>query len=189
MLTEIMVLAGEIITKHLQKLELPILYCGQPEPDPGELEDLIKLGQNLELEVSLDVEEEITPQNYQDVSRAFSRSPKATRVLNYLLQCTLKPIKYSSHPIPHFGLASTTGYTHCLSPGRRYADLFMQRVLKALFEYGKDRHSSRSKTGVNLGSSECYDQIKWKVLPSNVQQDLEDQLHALVSHLNERKAE
>ncbi len=187
MLAEVMVIVGEIIARHLEGLSLPTLYCGQPEPDPSELEDLIKLGQNLELEVSLDVEEEITPQDYQDISRAFSRSQKATRVLNYLLQCTLKPVKYSSHPIPHFGLALTKGYTHCLSPGRRYADLFIQRVLKALFEHGKDRHSSRSKNGVNLGSSECYDQIKWKVLPNNIQQELEEQLHALVGHLNERE--
>jgi len=187
MLTEVMVLTGEVVSKHLQALELPILYCGQPEPDPGELEDLIKLGQNLELEVSLDADAEITSQDYQDISRAFARSQKSTRVLNYLLQCTLKSIKYSSHPIPHFGLALTTGYTHCLSPGRRYGDLFMQRVLKAIFANGKDRHSSRSKTGVHLGSSSCYDQIKWKVLPSYIQEDLEEQLHTLVNHLNERE--
>ena len=187
MLTEVMTIVGTIVAQHLHNLELPVLYCGQPEPDPSELEDLIKLGQNLELEVSIDPEEEITSQDYQDISHAFAGSAKATRVLNYLLQCTLKPVKYSSHPILHFGLAQSIGYTHCLSPGRRYADLFIQRVLKAIFEHGKDRHSSRTKVGVNLGSSSCYSQIKWKVLPPTIIQELDEQLHTLVGHLNERE--
>jgi ribonuclease R len=187
MLSEVMLLVGEIVGHHLQSLDLPIVYCGQTEPDASELEDLIKLGQNLDLQVTLESEEEITSQKYQDISRIFAASPRSARVLNYLLECTLKPIKYSSHPINHFGLAHTAAYTHCLAPGRRYGDLFIQRVLNALFENGKDRHSGRSKTGVNLGSSSCFDQIKWKVLSSNIQEELEEQLHTLINHLNERE--
>lgn len=187
MLTELMLLPGEIVAKHLNTLELPVIYCGHPAPDPSELEDLIKLGQNLNLEIVLEGEEEISPQNYQDISRTFTNSPKSARVLNYLLECTLKSIKYSSHPIPHFGLALSSAYTHCLAPGRRYSDLFVQRVLNALFKHGKDRHSSRSKVGVNLGSNDAFEGIKWKILPSNVQEELEEQLHTLINHLNERE--
>ncbi len=187
MLSEVMLIVGEVIGLHLQSLGLPVIYCGQPEPDPGELEDLIKLGQNLDLPVTLETEEEITPQKYQDISRVFGNSERSAKVLNYLLECTLKPIKYSSHPIDHFGLAFKGAYTHCLSPGRRYGDLFVQRVLNELFEHGKDRHSGRSKTGVNLGSNSCFELIKWKVLPNNIQEDLEEQLHTLINHLNERE--
>ena len=65
--------------------------------------------------------------------------------------------------------------------------MFVQRVLNELFEHGKDRHSGRSKTGVNLGSNSCFELIKWKVLPNNIQEDLEEQLHTLINHLNERE--
>ena len=61
-------------------------------------------------------------------------------------------------------------------------------MLKALFEEGRDRRSSRSKEGVNLGHSSCHDKISWNVLPPDLQQDLETQFTQLVVHLSERES-
>jgi ribonuclease R len=85
------------------------------------LEDLLKLANNLGAELNLTAEEEIKPNDYQNLTRIFSAST-SVKVLNYLLQETLKLVRYSSHPLPHFGLAYPSNYTHCLSP---YKDMLI----------------------------------------------------------------
>ena len=186
MLTELTILAGKVVAEHLQALEVPGIYCTQPEPDVEELEDLIKLGRNLGLELDLDGEGKITPQDYQRLTEQFATSSEVM-VLNYLLQNTFKPIKYITHPGKHFGLAYTDGYTHCISPGQRYIDLMVQRILKAVFEHGRDRRHSRAKHGVDLGSSSCHGQINWKVLPPAMQEVMETDIQTIIPFLNDRE--
>ena len=185
LLTELVVLAGHLLATHLTALEIPGIYCTQPEPDYEELEDLIKLGNNLGLEIVLESEEAIAPTDYQNLSSQFSKTPVA-KVLHYLLHATLKPIKYNTHPGFHFGLAYPN-YTHFSSPAQRYADLLVQRILQAVFTYGRDRRHSRAKTGVNLGSSTCHGKINWKVLPPDLQGELETEIITIIHHLNERE--
>ncbi len=186
MLTEVVVLAGKVAAEHLSALGVPCIYCTQPEPDWEELEDLLKLTANLGMEVSLSSEEEVTSQDYYQLTQAFSKSP-AVRVLNFLLRSTLRPEKYSSHGAPHFGLAYQDCYAHCTSPGQRYADLWVQRVLKWVFAEGRDRRTKQTKTGVDIHSSTAHGNINWNVLPPNISEELEEQLHLLVNHLNDRE--
>ena len=186
MLTELTTLAGKVVAEHLQALELPGIYCTQAEPDVEELEDLLKLGSNLGLELDVDVEESVTSQDYQRLIEQFSTS-SAVMVLNYLLQSTFKPVKYLTKPGKHFGLAYDDGYTHCICPGQRYIDLVIQRILKAVFQHGRDRRHSRTKQGVDLTSSSCHGQINWKVLPPNIQEELETDIQTMLPFLNDRE--
>ncbi|WP_339390394.1 ribonuclease R family protein [Crocosphaera watsonii] len=186
LLTELVVLANKSVANHLRALGVPGIYCTQPEPDWEELEDLLKLAQNLGLEVSLESEEEITPQDYYNLTQMLGKSPHV-HVLNYLLHETLKSSKYNSHPGSHFGLAYDDCYTHCVSPGKRYVDLLIQRVLKLVFSEGRDRRTKQTKTGVNLFSSSCHGNINWNVLPPNRQEELEEKFHFLVTYLNDRE--
>ncbi|MFW6264222.1 MAG: ribonuclease R family protein [Cyanobacteriota bacterium] len=185
LLAEFAILAGEAIASHFQALAIPGIYCIQSEPDYEELEDLLKLGNNIGLNLELEEEEEISPQDYQRFTQVFSKS-SASKVLMYLLKSTLRSVKYSTKPGFHFGLAYSNGYTHCLSPAQRYSDLLVQRILKTVFEQGRDRRSSRTKEGVNLGSSTSHGKINWNVLPTQTQSDLEENLGSIVLHLNER---
>ena len=186
MLTELTILAGKVVAEHIQALELPGIYCTQLEPDVEELEDLIKLGDNLGLELDLNVEDTVTSQDYQRLTEQFHTS-SAVMVLNYLLQATFKPVKYLTEPGKHFGLAYDDGYTHCISPGQRYVDLIVQRILKAVFEHGRDRRHSRTKHGVDLTSSSCHGQINWKVLPPNIQEQIETDIQTMLPFLNDRE--
>jgi ribonuclease R len=186
LLTELVLLANQAIASHLHELSLPGIYCVQSQPDLDELQDLIKLGNNLDLDMQLAQEEEVSPQDYQRFTQLFARST-APKVLTYLLQSTLKLASYSSKPGFHFGLALDTGYTHGISPLRRYVDLFVQRVLLALFDQGRDRRSTRSKDRVNLYHSSSHGNVNWNVLPPEVQQDLEFEVSTLVPHLNDRE--
>jgi ribonuclease R len=186
MLSELTILAGKAVAEHLQALDLPGIYCTQIEPDVEELEDLIKLGSNLGLDIDLNVEESVSSQDYQRLTEQFDTS-SAVMVLNYLLQSTFKPVKYLKVPGKHFGLAYAEGYTHCISPGQRYIDLIIQRILKAVFEHGRDRRHSRTKEGIDLTSSSCHGQINWKVLPPNVQEQLEIDIQTMLPFLNDRE--
>jgi ribonuclease R len=186
LLTELVVFAGKLIADHLQALDIPGIYCTQTEPDFEELEDVIKLANNLALDFQLQSEEEISPIDYQNLTRCFTKSQFA-KVLNYLLYSTLKPIKYSTHPANHFGLAYNDGYVHFISPAQRYADLLIQRILNAVFIHGRDRRHKNTKTGVNLGSNTCHGEIKWNVLPSEIQEDLEQEITIALLQLNDRE--
>lgn len=186
MLTELTVLAGKVVAEHLHALEIPGVYCIQAEPDVEELEDLLKLGSNLGLELNLNAEESVTSQDYQRLTEQFANS-SAVMVLNYLLQSTFKPVKYLTEPGKHFGLAYDEGYTHCISPGQRYIDLIIQRILKAVFEHGRDRRHSRTKIGVDLTSSSCHGQINWKVLPTAIQEQIETDIQTMLPFLNDRE--
>ncbi|AUC60423.1 ribonuclease R rnr [Cyanobacterium sp. HL-69] len=185
LMTELMVLVGKLVAEHLHELGLPAIYCTQAKPDWDELEDLLKLVANLKLDFKLESEEDLFPLDYYHLTQEFSKSDYE-KVLNYLLLCSLKADKYIQHPAPHFGLAYPI-YTHCVSPGQRYIDLHIQRVLKALFENGRDRRHSNAKKGVDLNSNSCHGDINWNVLPPAIQSNLEADLHSLVTHLNERE--
>ena len=187
--TELMILAGKVVADRLKNWQVPGIYCIQPQPDADELEDLIKLSKNLGLDISFDPEDsegEIQPQDYQLLTQQFASSGEVL-VLNYLLQNTLKPIKYVTRPGAHFGLAYEDGYTHCISPGQRYIDLIVQRILKVVFEHGRDRRSSRTKTGVDLYSSSCHGEINWNVLPPAMHEQIDNEIHAMLPRLNDRE--
>jgi ribonuclease R len=185
LMTEIMVLVGKVVAEHLAELKLPAIYCTQAKPDWDELEDLLKLVANLKLDFHLESEDELQPIDYYHLIQEFGKSDYE-KVLHYLLLNSLKSDKYTQHPAPHFGLALPI-YTHCVSPGQRYVDLQIQRVLNALFEHGRDRRHSRTSKGVNLRSSTCHGDINWNVLPPAIQTYLETDLHSLITHLNERE--
>jgi ribonuclease R len=186
LIADLIVLAGKAVAERLLALGVPNIYCIQAEPDLEELEDLLKLGANLGLDVELSSPEEIKPQDYQLLTQEFAKA-SVVKVLNHLLKGSLKLAKYSTTPGFHFGLAYQDSYTHCVSPGQRYADLLVQRVLKAIFEEGRDRRHSRAKNPVDLGSSNCHGQINWNVLPTETQTNLEEQISSVISHLNDRE--
>jgi ribonuclease R len=185
LLTDVMVMANYAVAVHLQALQVPGIYAVQHHPELVEVNDTIKLAINLGLSFEGEVETEISVADLQRLSLQFAESP-VPQVLNYLFKSLLKTTVYSSNPGTHFGLAIENGYTHCVSPLRRYPDILVQRVLHEVFASGRDRKTSRAKEIVNLGSSSCHGQITWNVLTPTVQQELESQIAGSIAHLNDR---
>ena len=184
--TEFMLLANQLVAKHMMELGIPGLYRIHRTPDPGDVQELIKLANNMGLDLKLEDPDEVHSHDYRNFTEQFAES-EAEKVLTYLLLATFKPPLYSTKPGPHFGLALTDAYTHFASPVRRYPDLLVHRLLHAVFEHGRDRRSTRSKDRVNLRHSSCHGQINWSVLPPAVQQEMEDQLNRAPIKLTERE--
>jgi ribonuclease R len=184
--TELMLLANQLVASHLLALQVPAVYRVHRAPDPSDVQELLKLVSNMGIDAALEEEDVVQPSDYQHLVEQFAES-KTEKVLTYLLLSTFKPAVYSTTPGQHFGLALDEGYTHFTSPLRRYPDLLVHRVLHAVFEHGRDRRSSRSKEKVDLRHSSCHGQINWNVLPVEVQTELEEAFNAIVIHLTERE--
>ena len=188
LITELVVLANQVVAAHLQALDVPVIYRVQPAPDPEDVQEMIKLASNLGVELRLDTEDVVQPSDFKRFTQQFALSPNSEQVLTYLLQATLKSAVYSTTAGPHFGLALES-YTRCNSPLRRYPDLLIQRVLHTLFEQGRDRRTTRAKEHVNLRHRSAHGNITWNVLPPEVQQELETDLAKVIVELNNRENE
>ena len=188
LITELVVLANQVVAAHLQALDVPVIYRVQPAPDPEDVQEMIKLASNLGVELRLDTEDVVQPSDFKRFTQQFALSPNSEQVLTYLLQATLKSAVYSTTAGPHFGQALES-YTRCNSPLRRYPDLLIQRVLHTLFEQGRDRRTTRAKEHVNLRHSSAHGNITWNVLPPEVQQELETDLAKVIVELNNRENE
>ena len=184
--TECMLLANQLVAQQLQALGVPAIYRLHRAPDVGDVQALVKLAENMELQLALKDEAAPQPKDYQRFVEQFAASG-AEKILTYLLLETIQPAFYSAHADLHFGLALTEGYTHFTSPSRRYADLLVHRILHAVFESGRDRRSTRSKDPANLRHSSCHGQVNWNVLPPEIQHELEDDIPRIAIHLTERE--
>src|SRR5690349_2186365 len=74
----------------------------------------------------------ISSRHYQRLVGKIEGKPEE-RILSYLMLRSLKQARYSAENVGHFALAAES-YTHFTSPIRRYPDLIVHRLLRALLK-------------------------------------------------------
>jgi len=177
LIEEFMLAANACVATWLEDLGVPSLYRIHEKPEPrrvvqfeelavafgyslglgalpvkriqtrGDRRDAQRTGRNPRVhEVAEDIP--VTPRMYQKLAARIEGKPEE-RILSYLMLRSLKQARYSEINEGHFALAAPT-YTHFTSPIRRFPDLIVHRIAKALLREGvrgegvvaEGRHSS-----------------------------------------------
>jgi ribonuclease R len=99
----------------------------------------------------------VTPKMYQKLAMKIAGKPEE-RILSYLMLRSLKQARYSEKNEGHFALAAPC-YTHFTSPIRRYPDLVVHRIAKALLAAGVSRKGVLA-TGEPHGKGSAWDGSK-----------------------------
>ena len=163
LIEEFMLAANECVATWLEDLGVPSLYRIHEKPDPrrvvqfeelatafgytlglgtlpvkrittrGDRRDSQRSGRKAQThEVPEDIA--VTPRMYQRLAKRIEGKPEE-RILSYLMLRSLQQARYSENNEGHFALAAPT-YTHFTSPIRRYPDLIVHRITKALLRAG-----------------------------------------------------
>jgi len=159
LIEEFMLAANETVAAHLERNRVASLYRVHEKPDAKRVYDFeimaatfgYSLGvgalpiQRVQMktdrrasygtgkrarEIEIPKEVHITPRMYQKLTEKIAGKPEE-RILSYLMLRSLKQARYSEENLGHFALAAPT-YTHFTSPIRRYPDLVVHRILKAV---------------------------------------------------------
>ncbi len=126
---EMMLLANEVVAGELKRLSVPAIYRAHGKPDEKKIELFARTARALGHDI--DVEGARDPLVLSKFLRAIEDEEEAP-ILRYLLLRAMQQASYDvSASIGHFGLA-TDDYLHFTSPIRRYPDLAVHRVVRAI---------------------------------------------------------
>ncbi|MBN2320759.1 MAG: ribonuclease R [Acidobacteria bacterium] len=132
---EFMLLANECVAEKLQTSGSPALYRVHEKPDREKVDEFAELAESLGYRLEK-YKGQYRPKDFQVFVRHMEGKPEQKYLL-YLMLRSFMQARYSEENVGHFALA-TPAYTHFTSPIRRYPDLVVHRLLKAVI----DRKSS-----------------------------------------------
>ena len=139
---ECMILANVSTAKFLEKYSMPGLFRVHDKPSEDKYNNFVRY--LAELGIELPKKEQPDPKDYGEILAKVEDRPDKELIQTMLLR-SMKQAVYQSDNLGHFGLA-LDWYSHFTSPIRRYPDLVVHRVIKAVLQ-------SQSNSDANLG---CY---------------------------------
>lgn len=140
MIEEAMILANEVVARHMVGAQAPMVFRIHEDPDPDALAQVAVVLKEFDYPIK-DVHG-ASPQTFQRII-AFAKGRPEELLINSLMLRALERARYVDYLAPHFGLASEA-YTHFTSPIRRYPDLIVHRLLKAQLTATLDREPTAS---------------------------------------------
>ncbi len=131
LIEQFMLCANEAVATYLYSAGMPCVYRVHDEPDTEKISAFALFAKNLGVDVSpLRTKNKITSSQLSRVLDSVRDTDKLPIVSSILLRSLMKA-RYSPVQKPHFGL-STEYYCHFTSPIRRYPDLSVHRIIKAM---------------------------------------------------------
>lgn len=146
---ECMILANVATAKFIEKYQEAGLFRVHDKPSEDKYNNFVTY--LAELGITLPAKEEPEPQDYCDILAKVEGRPDQELIQTMLLR-SMRQAVYQSDNLGHFGLALKS-YSHFTSPIRRYPDLVVHRVIKAiLIEQAKKTEQEALVTQANEGS-------------------------------------
>ena len=154
---EFMLAANESVAGHLEQAGIASVYRIHEMPDPKRVMEFEEIATHFGVSLGIgaipvkrfgitdkhrdgskkrrdvvvaDSGLRISSRHYQKLVAKIEGKPEE-RILSYLMLRSLKQARYSTENVGHFALAAPT-YTHFTSPIRRYPDLMVHRLLRAV---------------------------------------------------------
>ena len=123
-----MLLANEVVARHMTEAKAPFLYRVHEPPDKEKLAAFAHFVRSLG--VAFRTRDAVSPKYLRDFLGQVE-GHKEEALVHELLLRSMKRAAYSPENIGHFGLACPV-YTHFTSPVRRYPDLVVHRILREM---------------------------------------------------------
>jgi ribonuclease R len=129
LIEEFMLLANETVASHLETQEVPALYRVHEEPDLLKVEKFEQFISGFGYSLGAPMAA-LRPRHFQKLLERIEGRPEE-KPIAFLMLRTMQKARYAAENLGHFGLAAPS-YTHFTSPIRRYPDLVVHRVLRAV---------------------------------------------------------
>ena len=173
---EFMLAANEAVASHLEEAGIASIYRIHEKPDPKRVMEFEEVAAHFGYSLGIgaipvhkfavtdrrrdgskghhdivlaDSGVAISSRHYQRLVGKIEGKPEE-RILSYLMLRSLKQARYSTDNVGHFALAADS-YTHFTSPIRRYPDLTVHRLLRAVLAGA----GTPSETELQSISEEC----------------------------------
>jgi ribonuclease R len=140
LIEEFMLLANETVAEYLEQSQAPALYRIHEQPDLLKVEQFEEFVASLGYSLAAPLNG-VRPRHFQRLLDRIRDTPEE-KPIAFLMLRTMQKARYAAENLGHFGLAASC-YTHFTSPIRRYPDLVVHRLLRAVRrkELGDDRIS------------------------------------------------
>jgi ribonuclease R len=138
LIEEFMLLANETVAEYLEQSRAPAIYRVHEEPDLLKVEQFEEFVASLGYSLAAPLNA-VRPRHFQRLLDRIHGTPEE-KPIAFLMLRTMQKARYAAENLGHFGLAASC-YTHFTSPIRRYPDLAVHRLLRAVRrkELGDDR--------------------------------------------------
>jgi len=181
LIEEFMLCANETVATYLSDKELPCMYRIHEQPDPEKMQEFGRFANNLGYHLTGSAEE-ISPKQLQQLLEQSKDQPEED-VLHRILLRTLQKARYSPSNLGHYGLASNM-YCHFTSPIRRYPDLVVHRVCKAILVQD-NKYIDNLKNTIEIKSDHCSEKERDAMQAERKVDDLK-MTEYMSYHLNEQ---
>ena len=176
LIEEFMLAANEAVASHLEQATMASIYRIHEKPDPKRVMEFEEVAAHFGYSLGVgaipvkkfavtdrhrdgsirrkdivlaDSRVAISSRHYQRLVAKIEGKPEE-RILSYLMLRSLKQARYSTENVGHFALAAAS-YTHFTSPIRRYPDLVVHRLLRAVLASG----ATPAETELQAIAEEC----------------------------------
>jgi ribonuclease R len=138
LIEEFMLLANETVAEYLEQREAPALYRVHENPDLLKVEQFEEFVASLGYSLAAPLNA-VRPRHFQRLLDRIQGTPEE-KPIAFLMLRTMQKARYAAENLGHFGLAARC-YTHFTSPIRRYPDLVVHRLLRAVRQqqFNEDR--------------------------------------------------
>jgi ribonuclease R len=183
LIEEAMLAANVCAAEFIAGAEHPSLFRVHEGPTP---EKRVALQEYLRtLGLGLSISDDPSPSEFQAIAEATKDRPDASQIHTMLLRSMQQAI-YTPANSGHFGLAYPA-YTHFTSPIRRYPDLLVHRVIKAIL--GKKRYHLATGEVADAGARAIKLRKGAKAVKPHVTEQEHWEAAGLHCSTNERRAD